>query len=254
MFNSGGIATVQRASALTHCADWVHSLAGHRYPNLDIAYECTAIEIDIPAELTSASNTGDNARLLLSMVHSAANNLLSEYEAPKILPVVFQNSNRKIFQALIAGQSPATKAIARTSLPGAIGTLDCSLVSALLDTGLSPDSYVGNYRRRPLQISIASQSMEITELLLDRGADVNLRFSTTVYDPPIADTPLKAAIKTCDLDLVQLLLQARAHVNDPDSRYELSPLNVAARTGVLKIVQLVLNAGAEVNEPRRGFH
>jgi ankyrin repeat protein len=155
---------------------------------------------------------------------------------------------------LIAGQSPATKAIARTFLPAAIHSLDCSLVSTLLDTGIDPNSCMDRSRQRSLQIAIAKQSMEITQLLLDRGADVSLRFSALSYSTDVADTPLKAAIQIGRLDLVQLLLQAQAHVNDHDSRHASSSLNLAARSGLLKIVQLLLDAGAEVNESPREFH
>jgi ankyrin repeat protein len=171
-----------------------------------------------------------------------------------MLSVDLRDSNRNIFLSLIAGQSPATKAIARTFLPAAIHSLDCSLVSTLLDTGIDPNSCMDRSRQRPLQIAIAKQSMERTQLLLDRGADVNLRFSALSYSTDVADMPLKAAIQTGRLDLVQLLLQARAHTNDHDSRHALSSLNFAARSGLLKIVQLLLDAGAEVNESPREFH
>jgi hypothetical protein len=106
------------ASALVHCADWVQSLTGDRYSNLDNASDSTKLEIDIPLELSSVSRAGDNSRLLLSTIQSAANNLLSASQAAELLSLILQNNNRKIFHSLIAGQSPATKAIARTFLAG----------------------------------------------------------------------------------------------------------------------------------------
>jgi ankyrin repeat protein len=242
----------ESASALVHCADWVQYLTGDRYPNLDNASDSTTFEIDIPSELSSVSRNGENSRLLLSIIHSAANNLLSESQASEMLSLVLQDSNRKIFLSLIAGQSPATKAIARTFLPAAIHTLDCSLVSTLLDTGISRDAYVNRSRRRPLVIAIRGQSMEMTELLLDLGADANFSFET--YGSDDANTPLKAAVQTGRLDLVQLLLRAQAHVNDPDPRHGVSALCIASRTGSMQLVQLLLDAGADVNGlPRSGF-
>ena len=106
-YNSEGI--VQRASASVQCADWIHSLAGDRHPDLDNASDSTTFEIDVPSELSSISRAGDDSRLLLSIIHSAANNLLSKDQALRMLPVILQNSNRKLFQALIAGQSPEPK-------------------------------------------------------------------------------------------------------------------------------------------------
>jgi ankyrin repeat protein len=235
------------ASALVQCADWVQSLTGDRYLSLDNGSDSTTFEIDIPSKLSTISRAGDNSRLLLSIIHSAANNLLSGSEASGVFSVVLQPSNRKIFQALIAGQSPATKAIARTFLPAAMDSLDCSLVSTLLDTGINPNSCVDERRRRPLEIAIAKQSMEVMQLLLDRGADVNLPFVTDSYENP--KTPLHAAVKAGRLDLVQLLLRAGARLNDPDARQWKSPLAFAAETGLLNLVKLLLDAGAEVDGP-----
>jgi len=236
----------QRVTALAQCADWVDSLAGDRYPDLDIVSGSTTFEIDIPSQLSSVSRAGDHSRLLFSIIHSAANNLLSVAQASKILPMILQNSNRNIFHALIAGQSPATQAIARTFLAGAILSSDCSLVKALLNTGINPDSYVGYSRQRPLKIAIARQSMEMIQLLLERGANVNLQ---SVRPHGQADTPMKAAVETSRLDLVQLLLQSGARVNDLEPGRKTSALQIAAASGELRLVQLLLDAGADVHAP-----
>ena len=242
----------ETAPDLVQCAEWVQSLTGDRYPNLDNGSDSTTFEVDIPSELLSISRAGDNSRLLLSIIHSAANNLLSEEQASETLTVILQNSNRKIFQALIAGQSPATKAIARTFLPAAIDSLDCSLVSTLLNTGINPNSCMGEGRRRPLQIAIHKQSMDMMQLLLDRGADVNTHLVALGDGGPA--TNLQASIITGRLDLVQLLLRAGAHVNDPSTTRMTSPLYTAAGTGRLGLVQLLLEAGADINWPSRGAH
>ncbi|KAM0689366.1 hypothetical protein Q7P36_011444 [Cladosporium allicinum] len=249
-YNSEGI--VQRASASVQCADWIHSLAGDRHPDLDNASDSTTFEIDVPSELSSISRAGDDSRLLLSIIHSAANSLLSKDQALRMLPVILQNSNRKLFQALIAGQSPATKAIARTFLLAAIESLDCSLVRPLLDTGISPDSYANNSRRRPLQIAIRKQSTEMIKLLLHRGADVNSHFEAHTNTDP--ETPLEAAAQIGRLDLVQLLLQAGAHINGHETGHGGAVLMFAAQTGQLDLVQFLLDAGAEVDGSLKHYH
>ena len=162
-----------------------------------------------------------------------------------MLSVILQNSNRKIFQAMIAVKSPATKAIARTFLPEAIYSLDCSLVSALLDTGINPDSYVDVISQRPLQIAICIKSMEMVQLLLYRGADVNSHFVKHSSMSP--ETPLETAVETGRLDLVQLLLQAGAHINGLETGHGCAVLMFAAQTGRLDLVQFLLDAGAEVD-------
>jgi hypothetical protein len=100
MFSQGNL---QRASASVQCADWVHAPAGDSYPNLNNVSDTTIFEIDVPSELTSVSRTGEHARILLLIIHSAANNLLSLSQASDMLSLILQNSNRKIFYSLIAG-------------------------------------------------------------------------------------------------------------------------------------------------------
>jgi ankyrin repeat protein len=237
------------SKALVRSAGWVQSLAADRYPNPNSASDSTTFEIDIPLELSSVSRTGENARLLLSILHSAVNNFLPISQASKMLSLVFQNNSREIFHSLIAGRSPATQAIARAFLPAAINSLDCSLVRTLLDTGVNPDSYVDNRRRRPLQIAISKQSVEITQLLLSRGSDVNLHFVTAF--PSDLKTPLEAAVQTGRLDLVQLIIRAGAYVNDSEPSKRASALCIASKVGHLQLVQLLLDAGADVNGPPR---
>lgn len=238
-----------RAPALVRCVDWVNSLAaGDRHPNLDNASDSTTFEIDIPSELTSVSRDGENSRLLLSIIQSPANNLLSAPQASELLPVILQNSNLKLFQALVAGRSPATKAIARTFLPGAIESLDCSLVGTLLDSGIDPNMDIS--RRRPLQIAICSGSIEMTQFLLDRGADVNLSLTTNTSSDP--DTLLKVAVSTGRLDLLQLVLRAGSHVNDTEPGRTRSALQYACTTGKTDLVKFLLTAGADVHAPPPG--
>jgi ankyrin repeat protein len=121
------------------------------------------------------------------------------------------------------------------------------LVRALLDTGINPNFYVYYNSRTPLQTAIARKSIEMVQLLLDRGADVNTHFVAQRYND--VETPLNTAVKTGRLDLVQLLLRVGAHVNDPVPRRKKSALKLAVQTGRLNLVQLLLDAGAEVDGP-----
>jgi ankyrin repeat protein len=89
----------------------------------------------------------------------------------------------------------------------------------------------------------------MAELLLRCGADVNLLFVT--YSDT-AETPLKVAVKTGRLDLVQSLLRAGARVNDFEPRYGDSALQIAAATSKPEFVRLPINAGADFDAPPYG--
>jgi hypothetical protein len=93
--------TDQLASVMGRSADWIDSLMGQMHPGLDVVSDRT-FEIDVPSALFNFSRAGKNSRLLLQIIHSAANNLLSASRASEVLSVVLENNNRKIFQALIA--------------------------------------------------------------------------------------------------------------------------------------------------------
>ena len=87
--------------------------------------------------------------------------------------------------------------------------------------------------------------MEMVQLLLYRGADVNSHFVKHSSMSP--ETPLETAVETGRLDLVQLLLQAGAHINGLETGHGCAVLMFAAQTGRLDLVQFLLDAGAEVD-------
>ena len=87
--------------------------------------------------------------------------------------------------------------------------------------------------------------MEMVQLLLYRGADVNSHFVKHSFMSP--ETPLETAVETGRLDLVQLLLQAGAHINGLETGHGCAVLMFAAQTGRLDLVQFLLDAGAEVD-------
>ncbi|KAF7349543.1 Ankyrin repeat-containing domain protein [Mycena sanguinolenta] len=91
----------------------------------------------------------------------------------------------------------------------------------------------------PLGVASYWENMDIVQLLLERGADVNLggrQFGS----------PLGAASYQGKSDVVQLLLDKGADVNLGGGEYG-SPLGAASHRGESDIVQLLLDKGADVN-------
>jgi ankyrin repeat protein len=182
------------------------------------------------------------------MLHLASNNLLSREQASDVMDSLLQSGSRNLFNALISAQSPATKAIARSLLPSAIGCLDVPMVRSLLDTGISPDTYTTYSRETPLQLAARAGCTEVTQLLLNYGAKVNLPCSN--YSP----LPLAIAARNGAPELVQLLLGCGADVNAPNGidHSTTTALQEAAEANKFDIVQLLLGAGADVNAPALG--
>ncbi len=122
----------------------------------------------------------------------------------------------------------------------------------------------------PLTLAAKNGNLEIVQLLLKNGADVNLPTTSgntqLLYGPNInpatanvpRNTPLIYAIKKDNLDIVKLLLQngAKESVNkryqeswDGDSSQIVgqAPLILAINNGNLEMVKLLVQNGADIN-------
>ena len=118
----------------------------------------------------------------------------------------------------------------------AVGHLE--IVQLLLDNGA--DVNVDDDGVTALWNASAAGHFEIVQLLLDNGADVNANGDR--YD---CITALIAASKEGHLEIVQLLLDNGADVNF--GRNDVTALITASEEGHLEIVQLLLDKGADVN-------
>lgn len=89
----------------------------------------------------------------------------------------------------------------------------------------------------PLQFSVETGSTEIVGHLLSAGADVNVRFKSTL------ETPLSVAATNSCFPLVKMLLSKAA---DPDCKAGagFAPLHIAAIAGDTNILDLLLESGA----------
>ena len=88
-----------------------------------------------------------------------------------------------------------------------------------------------------------ARSLEICRLLLDAGAPPD-----GGYDPPLAE-----AAKNGNADVVQLLLERGAPVNQGDPRYASTALIAAVNGAQQTMVTMLVAAGADVNQgDRRG--
>jgi cytochrome c len=113
---------------------------------------------------------------------------------------------------------------------------DVAAVTSLLDSGTPVDELDGGVTA--LYVASEGGNVELAQLLVSRGADVNITVK-------LQRTPLYGAVKAGHADVVKLLLDSGA---DPNKVAKLqTPLHVAAETGCLQCVIDLVGAGAEVN-------
>lgn len=95
-----------------------------------------------------------------------------------------------------------------------------------------------------LQLAVETGNMDITELLLISGADVN---SPALLEE--SRTALQIAVQNSDLVMIKRLFDAGANVNGPPApKHGRTALQIAVEQGDMKLVSLLLERGADVNQ------
>lgn len=90
----------------------------------------------------------------------------------------------------------------------------------------------------PLHHLARSTDVEMAELFIDHGADLNAR------DEDISSTPLGAAAKHGSIAMVELFLRRGARPNLPDDPQWATPLAWATRRGHSDVAELLRQHGA----------
>ena len=93
-----------------------------------------------------------------------------------------------------------------------------------------------------LHMACVGGEKEVADLLIRRGADVNLRDKRGA-------TPLWIAARGGHKEIVELLIEKGADISASDGRREATPLLIAARSGHADVVELLIAKGADVNVP-----
>uniref|UniRef100_A0A673L546 Ankyrin 1, erythrocytic a n=1 Tax=Sinocyclocheilus rhinocerous TaxID=307959 RepID=A0A673L546_9TELE len=90
----------------------------------------------------------------------------------------------------------------------------------------------------PLHIAAHYENLNVAQLLLNRGADVN-------FMPKNGITPLHIASRRGNVIMVRLLLDRGAKI-DAKTKDELTSLHCAARNGHVRIIEILLDQGAPI--------
>jgi ankyrin repeat protein len=126
----------------------------------------------------------------------------------------------------------------RTALSFAIQNgAQLETVRILLDSGADPNAELTNGQ---FPITFASDSPEIVQALVDKGADTNVR------DADTGRSILTLMVLAENPASVKILLEHKAKVNDKDNQGR-TPLMFAAINNELVIAKLLLRSGASVD-------
>jgi ankyrin repeat protein len=119
---------------------------------------------------------------------------------------------------------------------------DLEGVKAAIEDGadLDPVTNEGWGRVSALDVAAMNGHVDVIELLLKRGANVNI-VDKDGY------TPLMTAALHFKNDAIKVLVASSADVRRADGMWGNTPLHVAAENGDLDIVKLLLERGARIN-------
>jgi ankyrin repeat protein len=113
-------------------------------------------------------------------------------------------------------------------------------VTAILAKGkIDPNIQTSNEGWTPLWVTACHGLLEISRLLIEAGANVNLANRKGI-------TPLKEAAQIGAITLVQLLIENGANVDLAPSDFRDSPLIVASAKNHIDVVRILLAAGANI--------
>jgi len=124
---------------------------------------------------------------------------------------------------------------------------DINKVKALIKSGVNVNSYYVPYGYSSLSVAIMSCHLEIVELLVENGADINdtnIRGVTPLLDASWGNSTVddyRTIVK-----IVKLLLLNGADPNIEDNK-RTTPLMAASIVGNIDIVKLLVNAGASLD-------
>jgi ankyrin repeat protein len=215
--------------------------------------------------LASALPSLELAKMFFSMIYLASNNLISDDEATSAFELLQRGNCLGLLTSLASSSLPATKAILKKFLPGAVESGNIDMVKILLSTGIDINSRFNHGFDSLLLIAVREGNLQMTKFLLEHKADArrppgllyaavttgNLQLVKLLYDSGARDetkdmwtwnqTALYSATSKGQIDIVEFLLSCGVNVNAEAGRNGETVLQAAASTGIWDLVQLILD-------------
>ena len=210
-------------------------LAGGANPNIKNYNKQTPIEVAIHKVKP------DMALLLLN--HRADVRVLSDYSKDSLLHIAVREKKPLLVRRLIQAGAPvnAKNSGKETALLMAVRDKQFAMVTDLLAAGANPN-IKDRYNKTPLEIALTNKNIAFAEALIKAKANVNITDSS-----PDGRSPLIIATQQVNIPLIKMLLKAGANPNFEKTYGNRTALHVAISKADLNMMRLLLNAKADVD-------
>ncbi|KAH6885448.1 ankyrin repeat-containing domain protein [Thelonectria olida] len=239
--------------------------------------------INNSSQIQKLAQTSFFARLLQHAIYLSSNGLLDEERTHGLVKSIIETKNVRLLEQILQVRGSTVKIFATNIFCSAIRLQHDRLVQALLKSGVNPNSSIAYDRMgggaTALQLAVTARSPTIVKLLVDSGANPDLRYRNEFSSSYDMGLPLTLAIgppnEEAGILMTKILLEAGAHPNVwqlvqavenqnvPTAKQlvnagvdvnEATPAGVsivrlAAQRANLELVKLLLGAGADVNTP-----
>ncbi len=172
-----------------------------------------------------------------------ARNSLRSQDVPfsaKAFTKAASEGKNNIVDLFIAGGMDININDDETPLISAVVNNQKGMVEFLLQKKADPN--VHSYLGSPLLLSSKSGFYDISKMLLQAGADIDYKMSSGM-------TPLLEAVKNDHLEVAELLIKNGAEADEGDSLYNRTPLYFAASNGNADMINLLCENDADMNDP-----
>ncbi|KAL2071858.1 hypothetical protein VTL71DRAFT_13093 [Oculimacula yallundae] len=192
----------------------------------------------------------NTATIDLLLEHGADVNADDQDGTTPLIVAVYEESIEKIHFLLLHGANvnPSAGYDCGTALSSAIAVGSVEISELLLDNGADINAFTSSFRSygsTPLQVAVELGRVELTELLLARGADIN---APAGRDYERTALQWAIAMKTPNVEQIEMLIGKGADINaQPAAKGGVTALQAAAILGHLKIALMLLELGADPN-------
>jgi ankyrin repeat protein len=174
-----------------------------------------------------------------ALLSAGANKDAETKDGTTVLHTAARGGDRHIVQHLLdAGADPNAGHFRASAVHLALIAEHFNVVKLLLSRGAKANAPQGPDSLVPLFDAIKQGNMDMVDLLLDAGADVQAADSKGF-------TALHTATLVSNNEIVEVLIRAGANVNAREKQFGLTPLCMAYGNAKLDLVQILLEAGAE---------